>query len=164
MRIEDNVDNDAGFSVIADDDEHDENDDEDEDKYKAEGGFLACTCASHTAPTLEDFNLPLAEEEDGSSNENYNCDYDNDNDGNGNDGGDNGNNHDHTYGEEEERRQLGRPPTGLSDYELLWLRNIERNNTCLAALGLGGNVKRYLTGLEVTEERMRGRRGRSKGR
>ena len=103
----------------------------------------------------------MPEEEDRSSNDYYN----NENDGNGNNNGDDGDDHDHDDREEEERRRLGQPPTGLSDYELLRLRNINRNNARLASLGLGGNGESYRTGLEVAvEEQRRGRRGRSEGR
>ena len=107
----------------------------------------------------------MPEEKDCSSNDNYDDDDVNGN-GNSNGNGDDGDDHDHDNGEDEERRRLGRLTTSLSDYELLWIRNIKRNNVRLASLCLSGNGESYWTILEVTaaEERRRGRRGRSEGR
>ena len=109
----------------------------------------------------QDQTLPLCdggvtedEEEDGSGN-----------DDDGNDDGDDDDDRDHDGGEEKERLRPGRPPTGLSDYELLRLRNIERNNTRLASLGLSGGGESYQTGseAEAAERGGRGRRGRGEG-
>ena len=94
---------------------------------------------------MEDFNSPSPKEEYRSSGD----DYDINNDGNGNDNGDDGDNHNYDDREKEERQQLGHPPTGLSDYELLHLCNIESNDARLASLGLGGNGKSYQICLEA---------------